>query len=97
MTNPGFNISTDTMVVTTSEITNDRMPILLVSHQQDEDGDLWQFHSGTGNYSREKLQLVRLDTILRLDPNITIVGDLPLGYRARRNSPADQWVYNAQQ
>jgi hypothetical protein len=87
-----FPISKDTMVVTSTYVTNDREPVRYVSRQDDEEGgELWQFHSGNGDYSMEKLQLVRLDTILRLDPSVGDVADLPLGFNATRADRSALW------
>ena len=74
-------------------ITQEAQPILLVSHEDDEGGSLWQFHSGDGDYDEAKMQLVRLDTIFKFDPEIYRVSDLPLGYIATRKSKNDKWVY----
>lgn len=80
-----FPISDDTMVVTSTYITKDGEPIRYVSREDDEEGgELWQFHSGNGDYPMEKMQLVRLDTVLKLDPSVRDVADLPMGFSATR-------------
>ena len=82
------------MVVTSLDITNHKLPILQISHEDDEEGgSLWQFHSGDGDYSMDKMQLVRLDTILALDPSVTEVAALPLGQTATRISISDAWAF----
>src|SRR4051812_3845332 len=87
-----FNISKDTMVVTSKYVTEEGFPILCVSHQQDpEEGDIWQFHSGNGDYDMAKMQLVRLGTILALDPTLLDLGSLPPGFEARRESQSANW------
>lgn len=87
-----FNISNDTMVVTSSFVTGDGYPILEVSHEDDEEGgSLWQFHCGNGDYSMEKMKLVRLDTILTIDPTVREVAGLVMGYCARRLGPNSPW------
>jgi hypothetical protein len=89
-----FDIEEGTVVVTSNEVTKESRPILYVTHEfDDEEGIIWQFHSGSGDYSPEKLQLVRLGTILDIDPNITAVADLPIGEAAKRTSDSDPWVY----
>jgi hypothetical protein len=88
-----FPITNDTMVMTTSYITTQRLPILYVVHQDDEEGgSLWQFHCDNGDYSQDKLQLVRLDTILKFDPAIVEISDLPIGSWARRKDPTSSWL-----
>jgi len=82
------------MVVTSTYVTRDQLPILEITHQYDEeDGQLWQFHCGNGDYSMEKIQLVRLSTILKIDPEVEAVLDLPVGHVATRASAAEAWVY----
>jgi hypothetical protein len=86
--------SHDLTVVTSSYVTMDRLPILYVSHDYDEeDGDLWQFHCGNGDYSANKLQLVRLDTIVALDATVQATADLPVGFCAKRSAIGMPWVY----
>jgi len=88
-----FCISNESMVVTSSYVTKERLPILEVSHEDDEEGgSLWQFHCGNGDYSMEKMQLVRLDTVLALDPSVIEVSDLPLGFSARRSDQYSPWI-----
>jgi len=82
------------MVVTSTEVTNQRKPILYVTHELDEEGGfLWQFHSGSGDYSVKKIQLVRLDTIFLIDQKIDEIADLPVGFSAQREAPNEPWIY----
>lgn len=91
-----FQIAPDTAVVTTSYVMQERMPILDVIHELDEDGSPhWQFHCGNGDYRGEVLRLVRPDQILALDPDIGEVLTMPSGSRATRASPAHAWVVAA--
>jgi hypothetical protein len=89
-----FDLPVETMVMTSTYVTRDGMPILQVSHEYDEvDGDDWQFHCGNDDYSMEKLQLVRLSTILKFDPDLLVIADLPVGYVAKRTAVGIPWVY----
>jgi hypothetical protein len=75
-----FNVSPDTAVVTSTYITNDGAPVLEVTHEEDpEEGTIWQFHNGNGDYRGSVLQLVRLDELLQLDSTLTQMADLPVG------------------
>jgi hypothetical protein len=86
-------ISNDTIVVTSSCVTEDRLPILEVSHEDDEDGgSLWQFHCGNGDYSMGKMQLVRFDTILAIDPSVLEISDIKMGTTAKRAAKDSPWV-----
>ncbi len=89
-----FAIPVESMVVTSTYVTQERLPILSVSHQYDpEDGDDWQFHCGNGDYSMSKLQLVRLSTILAIDPDVVAVSGLPAGFVATRAAVGQPWEY----
>jgi hypothetical protein len=88
-----FNITEDTMVVTSMDITQDGLPILQVSHEDDEEGgSLWQFHSGSGNYSMDRIQLVRLSTVMSIDPDIGEIAGLAMGRTARRRAKGEPWL-----
>lgn len=88
-----FNISEDTMVVTSKDVTLDGLPILEVSHEDDEEGgSLWQFHSASGDYSMDRMQLVRLDTILSIDPSLREFPSLSMGCTARRRAIGEPWL-----
>lgn len=88
-----FDISGDTMVVTSTYVTHEKLPILEVSHEDDQEGgSLWQFHSGNGDYSMEKMQLVRLDTILDIDPSIVDISRLDMGQTTRRRALGEPWI-----
>lgn len=80
------------MVVTSIFVTVEGMPILEVSHEDDEAGGLWQFHCGNYDYSMDKMQLVRLDTILKIDPTVDQVADLEIGKTAHRKTIESPWI-----
>ncbi len=90
-----FDISSDTAVVTSTYVVNDKMPILYVSHEyDDEDGPIWQFHCGNDVYGMDKMLLVSLEGILGVDKSIREVADLPMNFVARRQHVGDAWVYS---
>ena len=85
-----------TVAVTSSDITNRDNPILYVSHEIDEDGDVsWQFHYDENNFDFSRALLVRLDSILRLDLTIEGVSGLPIGYSAKRCQIGGDWTIRA--
>ena len=89
-----FDLPLETMVITSTYITNDGLPILQVNHDyDDEDGHDWQFHCGNGDLSMSKMQLVRLGTILKIEPQLVEISDLPIGCIAIRISAEHPWVY----
>lgn len=74
-----YPIPPETTVVTSSYVTAQGLPILVIYHDFDEeDGENWQFHCGNGDFAMETLQLVRFSTVLSIDPTIQEVLDLPL-------------------
>jgi hypothetical protein len=89
-----FTLEPDAMVITSTYVTQDRLSILEVTHQYDEDeGHCWQFHCGNGDYSMEKMQMVRLSTILKIDPTVELASDLPVDHVATRSGSKEGWVY----
>lgn len=80
-------------MITSTYVTKDKLPILYVSHECDEDGDLWQFHCGNGDYSMNKMQLVKFSTLLSLDSSIIEVEEMKIGYSARRKNLDDPWHF----
>lgn len=93
-----FDISPETAVVTSIYVTRDKQPILYVSHVFDEEeGLIWQFHAGGRNFDMKNMQLVRLDTILRIDPSIAEVADLPVGFKATRAAKGEPWVFEKEE
>ena len=58
-------------------------PILLVSHDADDHG--WQF-IGSSDASMKDAKLVCLEEIVRVDPTVLEVADLPPGWEAIRDA-----------
>jgi hypothetical protein len=63
-------------------------PILLVSHDEDDDG--WQFLDGLSVGMDEAL-MVSLKSMLERDPTLRELADLPVGWIATRQSRSDPW------
>jgi hypothetical protein len=64
-------------------------PILLVSHDEDDHG--WQF-IGSSDASVEDGKLVCLEEIVRIDPTVLEVADLPPGWQAFRGKRGGPWI-----
>ena len=75
-------------VFTTTAVVKDRKPILRVTH--DDDDGAWQFHTGQSVDSSEAM-IVALREIVKLDPSIASLADLPYGWIATRESVASEW------
>ena len=87
-----FDLSDDSMVVTSAYVTERQMPVLEVTHEEDDEGPLWQFHCGNGDFSPSLLRLVRLDTVMRLDPTLLTISELASGMRATRPDIDSDWT-----
>jgi hypothetical protein len=71
------------------DIMEGRAPILLVTHDA-EDG-MWQFLDGRDNPDADDAVILGLDCVVGLDPSIAELADLPLGWRAWRDSVKQPW------
>lgn len=64
-------------------------PILLVSHDADDGG--WQFLCGTTQDPADG-RIVHLEEVVAIDPTVSELADLPLGWVAFRGAVSDAWV-----
>ena len=65
-------------------------PVLLVTH--DADDGAWQFVNGWGDTeTTDSAMLVHVEHVLDLDPSLHALSDLPLGWRAWRQTPEHEW------
>jgi hypothetical protein len=75
-------------VITLQQILNEGEPILHVTHDSDDGG--WQF-LGWENARQDDVKMVALRTIVRLDPSVQELFDLPPGWHAWRQTPDQPW------
>ncbi len=75
-------------VFTLRRILSGREAILNVHH--DADDGAWQF-MGWGMPDMADATMVSLETIVRLDPTVSTLADLPAGWRAWRSAPGEPW------
>ena len=75
-------------VITLKQIISEGQPILHVSHEIADGG--WQF-LGWGDVSPEDAKVVALRTIVRLDPSVQELADLPRGWHAWRKDVNERW------
>jgi hypothetical protein len=83
-----FDDPSDVATITTTKVLDEGHPILLVTH--DDDDGAWQFLCGTTN-DPEDGRVVGLGCMYERDPSIGELADLPLGWRAWRESPVASW------
>jgi len=76
-------------VVTLQEIVLRKVPILHVCH--DADDGAWQF-IGLDNPAVGETTLTSLQKVVALDPSLTELADLPLGWHAWRRAANDPWT-----
>src|SRR3954451_22416303 len=74
--------------ITVRQVVHGGQPILLVVHDADE-GD-WQFLAGDRFHVADGL-LVSLGSLVRRDPSLVELADLPLGWQAWRQTPNSPW------
>ena len=65
-------------------------PILLVSHDADDDG--WQFLDGITPNDESEARIVAMARFLPLDPSLREIADLPPGWIARRVHLGAPWT-----
>jgi hypothetical protein len=88
-----FEDDKSTVAVTSREILSRESPILYVSHETDEDGEIvWQFHHDPKSLNFATVKLVRLDTMLNVDSSISLLGDLPIDWQATRKGVNQNWT-----
>ena len=84
-----FSDAPDTAVFICRQILDSGEDILFVSH--DADDGAWQFLCDK-EHNESDARIVSLKYVLDLDPTISNLNDLPLGYCAERKSKNDKWV-----
>jgi hypothetical protein len=82
-----FPDPTNVATFTTRYVAQEKQPIVAVYH---DDEGAWQFHSADGWKTEADRMVVGLETMLNLDPSLAALGNLPCGWRARRN-PDGTW------
>jgi hypothetical protein len=75
----------------TAEVLAGAEPILHAVH--DEDGE-WQFLGSTDG-TRENAKIIALYEDVELDPSVLQLADLPIGWRALRDTVEDPWKREA--
>ena len=80
----------DDIAITTRHVMEAGWPILLVTH--DDDDGAWQFVNGHGDTDdTESAMVIRAVGILAVDATISELVDLPLGWRAWRETADAPW------
>ena len=83
-----WNDPLDPAVATVSQVIERTRPILLVTRDAGHGG--WQFMDGSDTTGRKPVIILKKD-MLKIDPSIRQVLDLPVGWKAYRSSPQAEW------
>jgi hypothetical protein len=83
-----FNDPPNVTCITTVKVLREGHPILLVTHDEEDGG--WQFLCGTTNDPDDGL-VIGLGCAYDLDESVGELADLPLGWRAWRDSREEAW------
>ena len=84
-----FNDPPNVAVFTTKMIVAGEQPVLLVTH--DDDDGAWQFLPLKGELDERNAAVVSLREMIERDGTLAQLVDLPLGWRAWRQTPNDPW------
>jgi hypothetical protein len=74
--------------VTTVHVLEGRLPVLLVTHDEDDGG--WQILCGTTNEPADG-RMACLGCMVQQDPSLQALADLPVGWMAWRESATAPW------
>ena len=89
-----FQEPDNTAVFTTKYVITERQPITYVTHEED---GAWQFFSSDEFESfKEIAMIVGLGEIVDLDPSLSQLAGLPVGYYAIRETINDEWCIRKQ-
>lgn len=83
-----FDQAPNVAAVTSTHITTQGLPILLVTHYEEDDS--WGFQSGHPVTTADA-QVVAMKTIMEIDPSVAEIASLAPGYSAARESVGGKW------
>lgn len=80
----------ETEAITLARILDGQVPILLVTHDADEESS-WQFLDGEQIFEDDGA-VILLGEAVQFDPRLLELADLPPGWHARRSSIDQPWT-----
>lgn len=83
-----FDDVPNTAVFTTRAVARQGAPIVLVVH----DEEAWQFLDAAADGNVENGLLVALANVVRLDPSVAELADLPYAWKAMRVGVGEPWT-----
>jgi hypothetical protein len=79
----------NTAVFTSARVVDLEDWVHYVTH--DEDDGAWQFHGFSGPTNEKDVAVVSLEHMLRIEPRLEELADLPLGWCAWRDEKEASW------
>ena len=86
-----FNEPETTACFVCEHVINRRRPILLVTHDEDEEYEYWQFLCGESDHTEANIKIISIKQATEIDPSINDLYEMPLGISADRKSINDKW------
>ena len=86
-----FKDKPDTICFSCKHVVHGNKPILLVSHEADDES--WQFMCGSEGHEEKDAILIKLDTIYNYDNSIGRLFDMPLGLFGVRANLQSEWKF----
>lgn len=90
-----FSDPKNVAVFTVSDIMHCRLPILRVCHDEEDGG--WQFLTGGPLPPQKEWMLVALEGIVKVDPTVLELTELPYGWQATRAAHDMRWIAEKQE
>ncbi|MBC2600570.1 hypothetical protein [Puniceicoccus vermicola] len=84
-----FDQAPNVAAITSTQVMNEGMPILLVTHYEDDHS--WGFQSGHTVTTKEAM-LVGIKEIVKFDPTVFEIAYLEPGYSATREKVGGAWI-----
>ncbi|NLS93396.1 MAG: hypothetical protein GXX96_14660 [Planctomycetaceae bacterium] len=84
-----FDQAPNVAAITTRQVIEDGLPILTVVHYADDHS--WAFCCGTSD-ATEDGRVVGMGEVLKRDPTLATIADLPPGYCAYRTAVGEPWI-----
>ena len=84
-----FDQEPSVAAITTRQVLELHLPVLVVSHYSNDHS--WAFVCGTTDDYREDGRVVCMADILKSDPSLCHIADLPPGWSAERNDRDSEW------
>ena len=84
-----FDQAENVASITTRQVLREGHPILRVVHYSDDDS--WAFTCGTTDDPKDGL-VVGMGCIVKMDPSLKMIADLPPGWGAWRKAVGEEWV-----